>query len=295
MINSIKAKKLQHNKIKNTGILFELLTRQMVMDVLSKKPAKDIISRNILTEFFSVGSELNKEYEIYNAITNLRSKDKQHIREVIHESIGYTKNIDLNKLRAEKYKLIKKISENFDTNTFFKTNIPNFKVLASIYKLLMINEEKNVIPAPGEISIITENVVNFVANFSPKAEEQFKLKSDDRYIRDKLAYKLMVEKFNDKYDSLKDEQKDILRIYIKNNTSSDILKEKLINTFNNAKKVLTENINKIDDDALKVKVNYVIKNIDKINSTINSGKIIRNNIINNSLLYTELADNLKQL
>mgnify|MGYP003113765129 FL=1 len=44
------ARKIKHSKIKNTGILFELLTRQITADVLAGKSTKSV---GILKKFFN--------------------------------------------------------------------------------------------------------------------------------------------------------------------------------------------------------------------------------------------------
>jgi hypothetical protein len=60
--------KIKHSKYKNTGILFELLVRQITADTLKgvDSPAIDI-----LKEYF-VKTSLGKEYKLYESI--LKSK-----------------------------------------------------------------------------------------------------------------------------------------------------------------------------------------------------------------------------
>ena len=53
--------KTKHSKIRNTGILFELLTRQITVDVLNND--KKGAAANILKEFFNKKTQLGKEYE----------------------------------------------------------------------------------------------------------------------------------------------------------------------------------------------------------------------------------------
>ena len=50
---------IKHSKYKNTGILFELLVRQITADTLSGKDSK---ATNILKKYF-VKTELGKEYK----------------------------------------------------------------------------------------------------------------------------------------------------------------------------------------------------------------------------------------
>ena len=60
------AKKLKHSKIKNTGILFELLTRQITVDIMNDKNGKAV---SILKNYFSPKTELGKEYGLYKILT----------------------------------------------------------------------------------------------------------------------------------------------------------------------------------------------------------------------------------
>ena len=52
----------KHNKIKNTGILFELLTRQIAVDVMNDKKDSPVIK--IIKEFFNDKTQLGKENEL---------------------------------------------------------------------------------------------------------------------------------------------------------------------------------------------------------------------------------------
>ena len=66
--------KPKHSKYKNTGILFELLTRQITSETISNSQPKAV---GILRKFFGNNSALVKEYQIYNALLNKRLKKKQ--------------------------------------------------------------------------------------------------------------------------------------------------------------------------------------------------------------------------
>ncbi len=57
--------KIKHSKYKNTGILFELLVRQITADTLSGKESKAI---DLLKTYF-VKTELGREYKLYETIT----------------------------------------------------------------------------------------------------------------------------------------------------------------------------------------------------------------------------------
>ena len=64
-------KKLKHTKIKNTGILYELLTRQITVDVLNGVDSKAI---KIVKESFNQNTSLGKELQLYKLLTEKRAQ-----------------------------------------------------------------------------------------------------------------------------------------------------------------------------------------------------------------------------
>jgi hypothetical protein len=59
-------KKIKHSKFKNTGILFELLVRQITLEVLNGDKTEK--AKGIVQEFFKQGTELNKELRLYDLL-----------------------------------------------------------------------------------------------------------------------------------------------------------------------------------------------------------------------------------
>ena len=75
----------KHNKIKNTGILFELLTRQITVDVLNNEKNSSAIK--ILKEFFNINTELGKENELYKVLIEKKYKNLKHA-EILIEAVS---------------------------------------------------------------------------------------------------------------------------------------------------------------------------------------------------------------
>lgn len=61
---------IKHNKIKNTGILFELLVRRIATDVLDNK--QDGFAVKLVREHFHPKSELGKELQLYRTFLILQ-------------------------------------------------------------------------------------------------------------------------------------------------------------------------------------------------------------------------------
>ena len=59
--------KIKHNKVRNTGLLFEFLLRQITSDVLNKKDSKAV---KIIKQKFNENTELGKELALYSILFN---------------------------------------------------------------------------------------------------------------------------------------------------------------------------------------------------------------------------------
>ena len=58
---------IKHSKFRNTGILFELLSRQIAVDVLNNNNSKSIA---ILKKYFNENTALGKESHLYQTLIN---------------------------------------------------------------------------------------------------------------------------------------------------------------------------------------------------------------------------------
>ena len=124
------ARKLKHSKIKNTSILFELLTRQITADVLAGKSTKSV---KIVKKYFNEDTELGKELQLYRLLSEKHYESESRANDLINIVLKSRKKLSNSKLRNEKYNLIKEIKENYNSDDFFNGRISNYKLLASIY------------------------------------------------------------------------------------------------------------------------------------------------------------------
>lgn len=287
----IKAKKLKHNKLKNTGLIFELLVRQVTTDILNKK--KDLKAKEIIQKFFTPKSELVKENAIYNTIISSKNKPIVYIRSIISEALKYAKDIDVKKIKKEKYELVKTIKENYGDD-FWSTSLSDYKIFASIYKLLVLKEENDIIPSIGEITNTKEFLVEALKQVNSEKPFVPKIPDVDTKLTNQLTFRVMVDSFNKKYSDLSDKQKDILKYYIENINSSPNLRKKFLTEIISIKNNLKSNLSKIEDDVTQIKLKYVLKNLDKLKNTINKG-MIKENTITSLLLYAELEKEMEKI
>ena len=257
--------KIKHNKYKNTGILFELLVRKITADTLSSGNSK---AAALVKKYFTK-SELANENKLYQTINNSISLSEGKAETILSTVLDQSKKLDGEKLAKEKYNLIREIKENFDMNDFFGAKIKSYKLLASTYVLLESYSDKKF---ANPESIITSKITilehitshpDTKMSLSPLVEELMSLDKGTRA----LTYKIMLEKYNTKFDGLSTEQKEVLKEYIHSATDAPKLKEFINTKFKGISAVLKENVGKIEEPALKIKIQEVINLIDPILET----------------------------
>jgi hypothetical protein len=251
--------KVKHSKFKNTAILFELLVKQITHEVLSNSTKN--VSEKIIKEFFSSNKELAKELRLYNQIVKEKYSSiddaKLFLEEVAKERI----KLDENKLNREKYNLIKTIKESYDLDKFLSSNLQNYKLLASVYKIFetkTLGRKVEIRDFIDSNNTILEHVTNKRIATKPTDTlyESFKQQSEDLRL---LTYKLLIENFNKKYSNLDDSQKGLLREFINNVTNTSTF-PKFIEE--ETKKVLSNLIKEsktINDKVTKIKISEMIK------------------------------------
>ena len=91
-----------------------------------------------------------------------------------------------------------------------------------------------------------------------------------------LTYRVLLEKFNDKYDDLSIEQKEILKEFIYSVDSTPSLREFYNKKVNNLKEILNNEAKNIKVPATKIKITEVAKllfELDK-NSKVDSDNLV---------------------
>ena len=278
--------KVKHSKYKNTGILFELLTRQLTSDTIAGNQPKSL---SFLKKHFNSKTVLLKEYKIYHTLaTKKYSKDSQATM-LIEELIKAHENLNKSQLRREKYNLIKDIKENYNVNNFFKSKITNYKIMASIFNLLENKKATALSIVNSKVTILEHITENKTKNLKKDTilENYNKQDKNTRL----LTYKVLLEKFNEKYSDLQDNQKTLLKEYVNSVTNSPSLKTYINEEIKNVKKDLYKYSKKVEDKAVAIKLNEtkgMIKTLCK-KSFVNDDNVI------NLLNYYELVNELKTI
>jgi hypothetical protein len=278
---------IKHSKYKNTGILFELLVRQITADTLSGNDSK---ATGILKKYF-VRTELGREYKLYETLSKHKNLTEGKAEVVINSVIESSKNLNRGALKRQKYNLIQEISKYYSLDEFFNTKLPSYKVHAALYTLLEIYNSEN-LSNPDQI---INNKIAILESLTTRAVNKQKVEEDlmtefQSYDKDLriLTYRVLLEKFNGKYASLNDNQKSVLKEFINSVDSTPKLKEFYNTKINEIKTELTTLAKKVTDKVVKIKLNEVN------NMLLPLGKVAKvgNDDLVNLLQYYALLEEL---
>lgn len=279
--------KIKHSKYKNTGLLFELLVRQITADTLN---GNDSPSLNILKKSFAK-TELGKEYKLYESLFKTKNLSEGKAEVTLNTILEATRKLNRATLRREKYNLINEISKHYNITEFFKHQVPNYKGYAAFYKLIEIYNSDKL----SETEEIIANKITILECLTENPIDEKRVKQDlveefSKYDKDLriLTYKVMLEKFNGKYANLNSGQKEVLKEFINSIDNTPKLKEIYNTKINEIKKVVNLQARKVKDNTTKIKLLEVVKLLKEIDK----GSKINNEDLTNLLYYYELVEEL---
>ena len=286
-------KKIKHLKLKNTGILFELLSRQVTVDLMENK--KNPTSVSLMKKYFNKDVELGRELQLYNLLIKEVCSSEIKADYLVEKVIKVRGKLNNSKLRREKYNLIKEVKGKYPVKEFFNAKINNYKLLASIYKLFDSETLQEGFD-PKDVTdckyTIVEHLVSTTKNKKNSVKEskkvaQYKKENEDVRL---LTYKILVDKFNDRYKNLDKHQKKLLREYINNLSNSNGLKEYISNEISRVKKQLIPLVKKVDDKVTRIKLK---ESVNQINN-LSFGNFVKDSQVLNLMRYYELIKELKK-
>ena len=268
------SQQIKHSKIKNTGLLYEILTRQVTADILDGRESKSV---NLLKKYFNEETALGKEKELYDILLTNSYKDERRAEKLLEAVVKTRQRISNQDLKKEKYNLIKEISETFSAKDFFNTRVSNYKTLASIYKFFL-TETTMIDFSPKEIIDTKYSILESITSTRrikkpSKVSEILRKEERDTQL---LSYEILVDKFNKKYTNLSESQKSLLREYINNisnsNSFGEFINEEITKVVNELKPLLK----KVNDKVVRIKLteainqakNFTTKSVVKDNQVI---------------------------
>jgi hypothetical protein len=275
---------IKHSKFKNTGLLFELLVRQITSDTLEGKNSAAI---NILKKYF-VNTELGKEYRLYEQVTAYKNLSEAKAEMVINTLVETSTKLKRSEIRKQKYNLVREIKDSYNVEKFFKAKVTNYKVFAALNNLIENQSSDKVVPETvinNKITILEHLTKTTTLVQADELMEEYKGYGKDLRI---LTYKMLLDKFNEKYDHLTVKQKEVLREVITSVDNTDKLKEYYNTRIVEVQGLLEQKTSKIKDEVLKIKITEVLKYVKPLEKT----EKVTNDAIINLLQYYELVNEL---
>ena len=280
-------KNLKHSKFKNTGVLFELLVRQVASDTLNNNDSKAI---PLIKKYFAKSTALAKELNLYQTLVKEHFTKEEKANHLIEAVLVAKSQINQATLNRQKYNLIKEIRDTYNVEDFFKSKVNNYKTLAAVYKLFEFTIADNPTESVNNRYTIIEHITRKEVKVKAELNEMSDFVKQDKEVR-LLSYKILVDKFNDKYSNLNEGQKSILRNYINTVSDGPDLKDFIVKESTKLQKDLKALTAKVDDAVVKIKLTEVTNLLKELASV----KAIKDNHILNLLRYHELIKELKKV
>ena len=283
--------RIKHSKYRNTGLIYELLVKQIASDVLESKESDAI---QILKKYYSGKTTLAKEYKLYEFVVKNNSVSQSKAETIISTITEVSRKFNQKILKEQKYALISEIKSKYNVDEFFSVDVRDYKALASLYCLLEAQNNSNLV----DPSFLINNKTTLLEHLTSKKQNEEDVKDSlieqyGKYDKDLklLTFKILLEKFNEKYIDLLPEQKNILKEFITSVNSS----KKLFTLVNKELKKISEEVKKlgekITDDIIKIKLDEVSKSIQPLKST---DKVNDTHLVN-LMQYYELVNELSKL
>ena len=280
-------KNLKHSKFKNTGVLFELLVRQVTSDTLNNSDSKAI---PLIKKYFAKSTELAKEFNLYQTLIKEKFTKEEKANHLIEAVLIAKSQLNQAVLNRQKYNLIKEIKNNYVLEDFFKSKVNNYKALAAIYKMFEYTIADHPTESVNNRYTIVEHITRKDVAKNAVKNEMSEFIKQDKDVR-LLSYKILVDKFNEKYYDLNEGQKSILRNYINAVSEGTELKSFIVKEVNKLQTSLKTLTSKVDDKVVKIKLTEVTNLLNEISLA----KSIKDTHILSLLRYHELIKELKKV
>jgi len=282
--------KIKHSKYKNTGLIFELLVKQIAADTLSRKDSPAV---KIMKKFYTGKTSLVREFRLYEYILKNKGVSQQKGETILSTITEISLKLDREAVKKQKYDLIAEIKNSYDLEEFFSMKVRDYKPLAALYCLM---EAQSADLADPQVLVDNKMTVLEHLTESKQNEEDVKDAIVEEYAKyDKdlrmLTYKILLEKFNGEYQNFLPEQKAILREFIQASDSQVKLRTLINEELDKIILAVEEMKTKVKDDIAKIKLDEVAKTIKPLNKQVR----VNDTHIVNLLQYYELVNELKNL
>jgi hypothetical protein len=283
--------RIKHSKYKNTGLIYELLVKQIAADTLSKRESPAL---SVLRKFYTGNTTLVKEFKLYDFILKNKGVGSKKAESVLSTIVEISRKLDANSLKKQKYELIKELKSHYDLEEFFSIKVESYKPLAALYCLMEAQATSGLV----DLDVFVDNKTTILehltqSKLSNKAVAETLIEEYSKYDKDLrlLTYKILLEKFNDQYKDLLPEQKNILKEFIVSVNSS----ARLRNVVNEEMIKLQEEISTLKENVTDKVVKIKLEEIQKAITPIKNTQKVEDNHLVSLMQYYELVNELRTL
>ena len=283
--------RIKHSKYKNTGLIYELLVKQIAADTLSKRESPAL---SVLRKFYTGNTTLVKEFKLYDFILKNKGVGSKKAESVLSTIVEISRKLDANSLKKQKYELIKELKNHYDLEEFFSIKVESYKPLAALYCLMEAQATSGLV----DLDVFVDNKTTILehltqSKLSNKAVAETLIEEYSKYDKDLrlLTYKILLEKFNDQYKDLLPEQKNILKEFIVSVNSS----ARLRNVVNQEMVKLQEEISTLKENVADKVVKIKLEEIQKAITPIKNTQKVEDNHLVSLMQYYELVNELRTL
>lgn len=283
--------KIKHSKYKNTGLIFELLVKQVAADTLSRKESPAI---KVIKKFYTGNTALVKEFKLYDFILKNKGVGVKKAETIVSTIVEVSRKLDMISLRKQKYELIRELKKHYDLEEFFSIKVESYKPLAALYCLLEAQNTPDLVDPTVFVDNKTTLLEHLTQGKLPQGQAKDTLIEEySKYDKDLrlLTYKILLEKFNDQYKDLLPEQKNILKEFIVSANSTTRLRNIVNEEITVLKKDISKLKERVSDEIVKIKLEEIFKSMSLIKNT---EKVDDNHLVS-LMQYYELVNELKNL
>jgi len=243
---------MKHNKKRNTAFIYETLIRELTKAILDKDSTRKQQITAILKEFFSPSEILAQELELYKVLLETKNLERPIAEKILQESKIAHARLDEKTIFDAQSQIISAINKGLGA-TVWSNFVPNFKALASVSSVF------NSKTAVKKRVLFEQSVVERMSAQECLVESQ-ELKS-----LDSLSYKTFINKFNQKYGNLLQEQQNLLNRYITSFADDGFeLRLYLNDELSRMKNYLTESSEKEPQAAIAQKMTAVVEYLESL-------------------------------
>jgi predicted DNA-binding protein YlxM (UPF0122 family) len=207
-----------HNKKRNTGVIYEQLLKSVSKCLVEGDRKRAQVCLNIIERHFRQGTELYREFRLFNALANAEISSSPVAAVIITEARDAARQADRGQLESEKGRLIAEINRSLGQD-FYDTHFDRYREYATIQVLLNSWRTPNT-----DLSAVFDYERKLVSGMlqEKKTVRPEEISPEHQGDISSLVVSIMTEKLNSKFSTtLTDQQRQIIKEYVFSPPGSD--------------------------------------------------------------------------